>query len=257
MAEHGPRRAVAPPRSGGTGVAIVGVSGALLVTAAVILALFAVWQLFYTTWQVAGPRDEQITQFQLDHPPSADAENAQRIGEVHVDDPPPVVKIGHGSIYGVLHIPSWDWMKTPLAEGTTDDVLDLGYAGHYAETAQPGQVGNFSVAGHRRTYGNNFRHIDRLVPGDVVVVETAENYYVYAVDSHEIVAADDPNNVRVVAPVPGDITFSQVPTQRFMTMTTCHPEYGNTERYIVHLLMQSWTPKASGLPIELAKEPAG
>jgi sortase A len=41
-----------------------------------------------------------------------------------------------------------------------------------------------------------------------------------------------------------------------MTMTTCHPEYGNSERYIVHLRFESWTPKDTGVPQELADEPA-
>ena len=89
-----------------------------------------------------------------------------------------------------------------------------------------------------------------------MVVETAAAYVVYTVDSHEIVEADDPTNNRVIAPVIGDASFSQIPTERWMTMTTCHPEYGNSQRYIVHLRFDSWTPKDTGLPQELLDEPA-
>ena len=253
MAEHvrDPRRA-GSESGGGVGVAIVGVVGELLITAAVVLALFAVWQLYWTSWQVEGPRAQQVEQFAEENAPVDSG-----VGERRTDDPPAIDPPAPGSIYGLLHIPTWDWMKTPLAEGTTTEVLDLGYAGHYTETAQPGEIGNFSVAGHRRTYGNNFRHIDKLQPGDQVIVETANTYYVYRVENHEIVSADDPDNIRVVAPVPGDVTFSETPTERWMTMTTCHPEYGNTERYIVHLLFESWTPKDTGVPEELIDEPAG
>ena len=43
--------------------------------------------------------------------------------------------------------------------------------------------------------------------------------------------------------------------ERWMTMTTCHPEYGNWQRYIVHLKFESWTPKDTGVPAELVDEP--
>ncbi|WP_075893323.1 class E sortase [Actinomyces provencensis] len=249
MAEHvraGARNAGGRRRGGGLLVGLMGVIGELLITAAVVLALFAVWQLYWTTWKVEGPRAQQVAQFEQEHAA------AEGLGERHTDDPPAVQPPADGAVYGVLHVPSWDWMKMPLAQGTTNAVLDLGYAGHYEETAQPGEIGNFSVAGHRRTYGNNFRHIDRLAQGDKVVVEVADTYYVYRVETHEIVS---PDAVRVVAPVPGDKTFSEQPTQRWMTMTTCHPEYSNTERYIVHLLFESWTPKSTGVPQELLDEP--
>lgn len=249
MAEHvraGARDAGGHSRGGGLLVGLMGVVGEILITAAVVLALFAVWQLYWTTWEVEGPRAQQVAQFEQEHAA------AEGLGERRTDDPPAVQAPADGAVYGVLHVPSWDWMKMPLAQGTTNAVLDLGYAGHYVETAQPGEVGNFSVAGHRRTYGNNFRHIDRLAQGDKVVVEVADTYYVYRVETHEIVR---PDAVWVVAPVPGDKTFSEQPTQRWMTMTTCHPEYSNTERYIVHLLFESWTPKSTGVPQELLDEP--
>ena len=43
--------------------------------------------------------------------------------------------------------------------------------------------------------------------------------------------------------------------ESLMTMTTCHPEYGNWQRYIVHLKFESWTPKDTGVPAELVDEP--
>ncbi len=236
---------------GGIGVAALGVLGELLITVAVVLGLFVFWQLYWTDWQTEGGRDQAVQQFEQEHPVAGPV-----LGERRTDAPPVPDTPADGGVYGVLHVPSWDWMRIPLAEGTADTVLDQGYAGHYATTAQVGDVGNFSVAAHRRTYASNFRHIDRLAPGDTVVMETAAAYVVYTVDSHEIVEADDPTNNRVIAPVIGDASFSQIPTERWMTMTTCHPEYGNSQRYIVHLRFDSWTPKDTGLPQELLDEPA-
>ena len=229
----------------------VGVIGELLITASFVIGLFAVWQLYWTTFQVQGQVAQTITAYEEDHAPVA-----RQAGEARTDAPPAFTReVSDGEVYGLVHVPSWDWMKIPLAEGTTSAVLDNGWAGHYGNTAQPGQLGNFSVAGHRRTYGNNFRWIDRLGEGDKVVAEVDDFYVVYSVQTWEIISADDPDQVRVIAPVIDDLTFNKEPTERWMTMTTCTPEYGNWERYIVHLKFQSWTPKSSGVPAELLDEP--
>ena len=80
-------------------------------------------------------------------------------------------------------------------------------------------------------------------------------YLVYSMVSSEIIDATDPTQMRVVAPVIDDVSWSETPTERWMTMTTCHPEYGNWQRYIVHLKFESWTPKDTGVPAELVDEP--
>lgn len=214
------------------------------------MGLFAVWQLYWTTYKVEGPRAQAVADFSSKHPSN------RTLGERHTDDPPEFTQNpAIDELYGVIHVPSWNWMKIPLGEGTTGSVIDQGWAGHYKDTAQPGQVGNFSVAAHRRSYGNSFRFIDLLKDNDKVVVETDNVYLVYTYQSNEIVPANDETNIRVIAPVPGDLTFSKQPTERLMTMTTCNPEYGNSERFIVHLKLESWTPKSTGVPAELLDEP--
>ena len=243
MAEH-VRRTAVRSASQATPLSVI---GELLITLAVILGLFAGWQLYWTTWLVEAPKQEAITQFEHEY-----GVHNTLVGTKHTEDPPQISTPANDEVYGLLHVPSWDWMKMPLGEGTSGAVLDRGYAGHYETTAQVGEVGNFSVAAHRRTYGNNFRQIDKLTTGDEVVVETKDAYYVYTFQSNEIVT---PDANWVVAPVPGDKTFSQVPTERIMTLTTCHPEYSNTQRFIVHMRFEYWTPKSEGLPPALADEP--
>lgn len=252
MAEP-PRRAAHIGRQGPSMLSrVLGVIGELLITAALLLAGFAFWQLYWTSYQVEGPRAQVVASFATEHAPESDG-----TGEVRKDDPPEFAKeLAPGEVYGLVHVPSWDWMRMPLAETTTVPVLDSGWIGHYESTAQAGGIGNFSIAAHRRSYGNSFRWIDRLQPGDPVVVELDDRYLVYTVDSSEIVEADDPTNIRVIAPVIGDVTWTQAPTERWMTMTTCHPEYGDWQRYAVHLKFASWTPKSTGVPPELVGEPA-
>ena len=58
-------------------------------------------------------------------------------------------------------------------------MLDTLGIGHYQGTAMPGAAGNFAVAGHRQTHDAVLDHVDALVPGDRIYVQTREGYYVY------------------------------------------------------------------------------
>jgi sortase A len=129
-----------------------------------------------------------------------------------------------------------------VLQGTDHDTLTAG-VGHYPGTAMPGGVGNFAVAGHRTTYGRPFHDIDRLAQGDTIVVETRTSYVVYAVDRHVIVT---PDHVEVTAPVPQHPGVR--PTQRWMTLTACHPKYSASQRYIVFARLVRTIPRAEGLP---------
>ena len=153
--------------------------------------------------------------------------------------------IGADGAFAIVRIPRFgvDYAR-PLIEGTERPELALGI-GHYVGTAGPGQLGNFAVAGHRTTYGRPFHDVDLLRDGDRVVVETVATVHVYEVTTREIVR---PTDVRVIAPVPGDP--GAAPTQALLTMTSCHPKYGATHRFVVHgRLVESvaraqWDPSA-------------
>jgi sortase A len=69
----------------------------------------------------------------------------------------------------------------PIVEGIDKELLDQALAGHYPDTQQVGEVGNFALAGHRRTYGDSFRYVNELQTGDQIIVETAQAWYVYEV----------------------------------------------------------------------------
>lgn len=238
-----------PPRSGpGFIRATIGVIGELLITVGLFLMLFVVWQLWWTSMVLEGPVRAEIEQFQEIAPPVTDTFTEVR----RTDDPPPVGEVAHGEIYALLHVPRWNWRIMPIAQGVTPDVLDNGWAGHYPETQQAGEIGNFALAAHRRTYMNNFRRIDTLEDGDPIVVETKDAYLVYEVYGREIV---DPSAIRVVLPVPNEP--NAIPTKRIMTMTTCHPEFGNTHRFVVWSEMKYWVSKEDGVPKVLDDEPVG
>lgn len=113
--------------------------------------------------------------------------------------------------------------------------------GHYPESALPGEVGNFAVAGHRTTYGAPFNRLDELDGGDPIVVETRDRWFTYRVRSEQIVA---PDAVEVVLPVPGKP--GAAPVEQLLTLTTCHPKYSARQRLILTAELTDTTDKAQG-----------
>jgi sortase A len=190
--------------------------GELMITFGVIVMLFAAYEVWGTAAIINNHQndlDQQLGQ-DWDQPdptvgPTAPAGPA----------PPP------GDAVARLYIPKLNkhWV---VVEGVTQKAIR--YApGHYPKTAMPGQVGNFSVAGHRTRA--IFWRLDEVHKGDWIVVETKQTWFVYQVTSTEIVK---PTAVQVVAPVPGKPGVK--PKDAMLTLTTCNPKFNNYQRLIVH-----------------------
>ncbi|MGY1836179.1 class E sortase [Blastococcus sp. SYSU DS0510] len=169
----------------------------------------------------------------------------ERIGDGLRDDwatpIPPLPQAEFGDAFAFLHIPAFgpDWKPRAVIEGTDPQVLADG-PGHFVNSAMPGEVGNFAMAGHRVGEGSPFLELDELDPGDAVVVETVDHWYVYRIDSTVIV---DPGQTNVVAPTPGG-PLDGPATAAWLTMTTCHPEFSDRERLVVHALLDAAVSKS-------------
>ncbi|TYB51121.1 class E sortase [Nonomuraea sp. PA05] len=137
-----------------------------------------------------------------------------------------------------LHTPTLG-LKWVVLEGVSERELRKGPA-HYPGTAQPGETGNFAVAGHRLR--GVFWDLDRLRPGDPVVVETRTGWYVYRVTGSRVVR---PTQSEVLSPDPH--RPGAAPTAAVMTLTTCHPKLRNDRRLIVHATLTRATAKPAGL----------
>ncbi|HQZ00560.1 MAG TPA: class E sortase [Propionicimonas sp.] len=218
---------------------LVGLLGELLITAGAFLLLFVGWQLVWTDVVADADADQVISTLQTE------------FGEPTSDDDPAWVqpdKVKLGDAYAIVRIPRFGAkFAKPLYEGTTRDVLMRGI-GHYSETQQIGEVGNFAMAGHRTTYGKPFNQIDKLRDGDVVLVETKKTYYVYRVTSHQIVP---PTQVSVLLPVPDEPKAEA--EKATLTMTSCHPEFSARERYVVHAELDAKYDHDQGVPSEVLK----
>lgn len=123
------------------------------------------------------------------------------------------------SAIAILSIPKID-LKVAVAEGT--DLETLKYAvGHFTETAEPGQKGNFCVAGHRSyTYSEFFNRLNEVGVGDEIEVKTKTNDYKYKVYKIQVVT---PDKVSVLNPT----------SDSEITLVTCTPLRVGTHRLIV------------------------
>ncbi|MFE7773111.1 class E sortase [Streptomyces sp. NPDC057445] len=146
--------------------------------------------------------------------------------------------------YAVLRIPRLG-VVAPVAQGVAKrGVLDKGYVGHYPGTAQPGQAGNFAVAGHRNTHGEPFRYINRLRSGDTIEVETRDAVFTYRVDKG--LPQTSARDSGVIAAVPRSVVkpgYGYGGPGYYLTLTTCTPEYTSRYRLVVWGKLASTRPR--------------
>jgi sortase A len=92
--------------------------------------------------------------------------------------------------------------------------------GHHEGTANPGEIGNVVLAGHRDINSALFRELDRLKPGDDVFVSNSLGEYHYIVRESMVVG---PDHTEVMDSTP----------DRRLTLITCTPIGIDTQRLIV------------------------
>ncbi|MET9433481.1 class E sortase [Streptomyces sp. NPDC006551] len=225
-------RRAARARKESVGVVASRVVGELFITFGVVMLLFVTYQLWWTNVRAGQQTDKAKEQI----------EDAWSKGRA-----PEAFEPGQG--FAIMYIPKLD-VVAPIAEGISKPkVLDRGMVGHYADgtlkTAMPSdKQGNFAVAGHRNTHGEPFRYINQLEPGDPIVVETQDAYYTYEMTS--ILPQTVPSNVAVIDPVPKGSGFTA--PGRYITLTTCTPEFTSTYRMIVWGKMVEERPRSKGKP---------
>lgn len=154
-----------------------------------------------------------------------------------------------GRAFAEMYVPRFgrDWNK-PVLEGTGTELLKKGL-GHYAGTARLGGSGNFAVAGHRRTYGDPFKDIPKLRPGDPVILKDATGWYTYTVRAEPLRTL--PTEIGVVDPVPSRSPFTG--PGKYLTLTTCDPEWGHSHRLVVWAELTGTRTLAQGEPEGLAR----
>jgi sortase A len=132
----------------------------------------------------------------------------------------------------------------PVQTGTSDEVLAEGY-GHFENSADPGERGNYALAAHRVTHGEPLRDMPRLRPGDEVVVTTRDAEHVYELDTDPFVVSFE--DVWVVDPRPENPDDGPEPPadagDRLLTLTTCAELFHTDTRMIAFGHLVETTPR--------------
>ena len=110
-------------------------------------------------------------------------------------------------------------VDAPIVQGDTFEQLKKG-VGQYIGSADPGERGNIVLSAHNDVFGEIFRHLDQLQPGDEITVFSNLRSYTYVVEETLVV---DPLYVEVVAPT----------TDATITLISCYPYLVNSQRIVV------------------------
>ncbi len=129
---------------------------------------------------------------------------------------PPVP--AEGEPEGLISIPRIG-INMAFVEGVSRDDLKKG-PGHYPDTPMPGTLGNAAIAGHRTTFLHPFYDVDKLKPGDDIVIETLAGKFTYKMTQQLIVR---PTDVHVVDNTP----------DAQLTLTSCNPKFSAEERIVI------------------------
>ncbi|MGQ9908785.1 MAG: sortase [Candidatus Flexifilum sp.] len=132
----------------------------------------------------------------------------------NISRPPPTAETAL-----TLTIPALN-LNQAIVQGVDWAALQQG-VGQLVNGVNPGDpIGNVVLAAHNDIYGQIFRHLDQLEPGDQFQIQTQSNSYTYTVTEIRIV---EPTDVSVLASR-GTATA---------TLISCYPYQVNTQRIIV------------------------
>jgi sortase A len=116
-------------------------------------------------------------------------------------------------------------VDAPVVQGDGWEQLKKG-VGQHIGSANPGQGGNVVLTAHNDVYGELFRYLDQLQPGDNIIVYTQQRQYLYVVERTVIV---EPTAVEVMA-------STGSPT---VTLISCYPYLVDSQRIVVFARLQN------------------
>lgn len=110
-------------------------------------------------------------------------------------------------------------VDAPVTEGDDWEALKTG-VGLNASSGIPGKAGNVILSGHNDIYGQVFRDLDRLRPGDEIVLLTEKMAYTYIVTGTQIVQ-------------PAQVEVMRQTEDSTLTLISCYPYLVDTQRIVV------------------------
>jgi len=122
-----------------------------------------------------------------------------------------------------IQIPALN-VDAPVVQGDGWEQLKKG-VGQHIGSANPGERGNVVLSAHNDIFGELFRYLDRLKPGDEVILYTNQRAYRYVVTRTRIV---EPTEVSVMAST----------SRPVVTLISCYPYLVDTQRIVVTAELQ-------------------
>lgn len=242
--------------------------GELLLTMGVVVLLFAFYESYWTNIASGRLQEEKASALEQAW---GETEDSERV------NPRQRLTPELGEAFARMYIPAFGSdFQFAIVEGTDDADLLAG-PGRYVDSQMPGEAGNFAVAGHRVGKGAPFNDLGNLEVCDAIVVETQSEWVTYRVlpiDSSGEVRRSEagrcltpeqvervttgeysgvqgrhitlPGAIEVIDPVPGRLAAVTEGLEGMVTLTTCHPQFSNAERMIIHAMEVESTPKTAG-----------
>jgi sortase A len=126
-----------------------------------------------------------------------------------------------GEAIGRITVPRLG-LKMIFVDGTDEGSLRKG-PGRDLRSFMPGEGRLVYIAGHRTTFLAPFSHIERLKKGDSVRLEMPYATFVYRINGHRIVRADN-------------LSVLRSPRHELLELQACHPRFFASHRYIAYAL---------------------
>jgi sortase A len=124
-------------------------------------------------------------------------------------------------------------VDSTIVSGDGWQELQLG-VGHHIGSANPGERGNMVLSAHNDVYGEIFRHLDQLKPGDMITV-TAQGDGGQGSKDYTYVVQSSDNNVR---PEQTEVMDSHGDERR-LTLISCYPYRVDNRRIVVYATLQN------------------
>ncbi len=163
------------------------------------------------------PPRNGVTRFNEDEIPQHLRPLVQSMAEVVVPTPGPQ----HAQN---LKIPAIS-ISAPVVQGDAWEQLKKG-VGQHLGTPNPGETGNIVLSAHNDVFGELFRDLDKLKPGDEVILYTQQKAYTYIVRNTQIV---EPTQVEVMAPS----------RETMVSLISCYPYLVDDKRIVVTAYLAS------------------
>ena len=115
-------------------------------------------------------------------------------------------------------------VDAPVVQGDGWEQLKKG-VGQHIGSPNPGKKGNVVLSAHNDIFGEIFRRLDELKPGDEVVLFTNQRAYTYVV-----------TNAKIVEPY--QVELMDTTSEPTLTLISCYPYLVDDQRIVVQARLQ-------------------